>query len=119
MSQQSQGIQTLLEAEKEGAKIVQKARDYRVQKLKEARSQAEQEIKEYKASKDQEFQKFEQSRAGTTQTSQVAIDKETEEKLKNIDTAFQKNKDKVLKMISDRVMLVNVELHRNLKKVES
>ena len=72
----SQGIQTLLEAEKEAAKVVQKARQcklrsfpssnvvlmtlpYRVQKLKDARSEAAKEIEQYKDSKEQEFKKFE------------------------------------------------------------
>jgi ATP synthase subunit G len=60
----SQGIQTLLEAEKEAAKVVQKARQYRVQKLKDARSEAAKEIEEYKASKDAEFKKFESEVSG-------------------------------------------------------
>jgi V-type H+-transporting ATPase subunit G len=36
----SQGISTLLEAEKEASKVVQKARQYRIQRLKDARTEA-------------------------------------------------------------------------------
>jgi V-type H+-transporting ATPase subunit G len=36
----TQGISTLLDAEKEASKIVQKARQYRIQRLKDARTEA-------------------------------------------------------------------------------
>lgn len=82
-TQQSQGIQTLLEAEKEAAKVVQKARQCtslivthhiprcpsshrdcalssdRVQKLKDARSEAAKEIEAYKVQKQKEYEAYE------------------------------------------------------------
>ncbi|CAL1714720.1 unnamed protein product [Somion occarium] len=116
-TQQSQSIQTLLEAEKEAAKVVQQARQYRVQRLKEARTQASKEINEYRQSKEQEFKAFEASHAGSIQTVQAAIDKETEVKRAEITKQYQQNKDKVVKKLLDRVVLVEPELHRNLKKV--
>ncbi|KAI1796642.1 H+-ATPase G subunit-domain-containing protein [Ganoderma leucocontextum] len=117
-AQQSQSIQTLLEAEKEAAKVVQQARQYRVQRLKDARSEAAKEIEEYKKSKEQEFKAFEQSHVGNTQTVQAQIDKETEAKQKDIRAAYDSNKDHVVQKLLDRVVLVKPELHRNLKKVE-
>ncbi|KAJ6581374.1 H+-ATPase G subunit-domain-containing protein [Mycena capillaripes] len=118
-AQQSHGIQTLLEAEKEAAKIVQQARQYRVQKLKDARSEASKEIEEYKKAKEDEFKAFESSHAGTTSNAQTAVDKETEVSLKNITDSFNKNKDQVVTKLLDRVVLVKPELHRNLKKVQA
>ncbi|KAI0792119.1 H+-ATPase G subunit-domain-containing protein [Abortiporus biennis] len=118
-TQQSQSIQTLLEAEKEAAKVVQQARQYRVQKLKDARTQATKEIEEYRKQKEQEFKAFEASHAGNTQNVQVAIDKETDVKRKEIAEAYKKNKEEVVKKLLDRVVLVKPELHRNLKKVQS
>ncbi|KAI0923805.1 hypothetical protein AcW1_006667 [Taiwanofungus camphoratus] len=115
-AQQSQSIQTLLEAEKEAAKVVQQARQYRVQKLKDAQSQATKEIEEYKKAKEAEFRAFEASHAGTNQTAQAAIDKETEVKKKEIGEAYYQNKDQVVQKLLDRVVLVNPELHRNLQK---
>ncbi|KAK0488763.1 H+-ATPase G subunit-domain-containing protein [Armillaria novae-zelandiae] len=115
-AQQSQGIQTLLEAEKEAAKIVQQARQYRVQKLKDARSEASKEIEAYKKAKEEEFKAFEASHAGTTSSAQASIDKETDIKLKSITDSFNANKDQVVKKLLDRVVLVKPELHRNLKK---
>ncbi|KZP11482.1 V-type ATPase [Athelia psychrophila] len=118
-AQQSQGIQTLLEAEKEAAKIVQQARQYRVQKLKDARSEASKEIEEYKKSKEQEFKSFESSHAGTTSNAQTTVDKETDVKLQGITDSYNLNKDAVVKKLLDRVVLVSPELHRNLTKVEA
>jgi len=116
-AQHSQGIQTLLEAEKEAAKIVQQARQYRVQRLKDARTEANKEIEEYRKSKDAEFKDFESSHAGTTSNAQSAVDKETDVKLETITNAYDENKEQVVKKLLDRVVLVKPELHRNLKKV--
>ncbi|KAL0953603.1 hypothetical protein HGRIS_004811 [Hohenbuehelia grisea] len=118
-AQQSQGIQTLLEAEKEAAKIVQQARQYRVQKLKDARSEATKEIEAYKKAKEDEFKAFEASHAGTTSSAQTVIDKETEVNLQQITDSYQQHKDDVVKKLLDRVVLVKPELHRNLKKLGS
>lgn len=54
--------------------------------------------------------------AGTNQTAQAAIDKETEVKKKEIGEAYYQNKDQVVQKLLDRVVLVNPELHRNLQK---
>ncbi|KAG8755568.1 H(+)-transporting V1 sector ATPase subunit G [Serendipita sp. 396] len=66
MAAHSQGIQTLLEAEKEAAKVVQQARQYRTQKLKDARSEAAKDLETYKAQKDNELKAFEQKVSWTT-----------------------------------------------------
>ncbi|TDL24075.1 V-type ATPase [Rickenella mellea] len=118
-AQQSQGIQTLLEAEKEAAKVVQQARQYRVQRLKDARTEATKEIEEYKKLKEREYQEFESSRHGTTQSTQSAVDKETDGKLTEITAAYEKSKAAVVVKLLNRVVLVKPELHRNLKKLES
>ncbi|KAH9924791.1 H+-ATPase G subunit-domain-containing protein [Fomitopsis serialis] len=118
-AQQSQSIQTLLEAEKEAAKTVQQARQYRVQKLKDARAQAAKEIEQYKRQKEDEFKAFEASHAGSTQTAQAAVDQETVVKLQEITDAYNENKDQVVKKLLDRVVLVKPELHRNLKKAQA
>ncbi|KAL8735350.1 MAG: hypothetical protein Q9166_000895 [cf. Caloplaca sp. 2 TL-2023] len=58
-AQNSKGIQTLLDAEREAQKIVQKAREYRSKRVKDARSEAQKEIEDYRKQKEEEFQKFE------------------------------------------------------------
>jgi len=118
-AQQSQGITTLLEAENEAAKIIQQARQYRIQKLKDARSEALKEIEEYKKTKDAEFKAFESSHAGSTSDAQTAVDKETEAKLQTITASYKQNKPQVVQKLLDRVVLVKPELHRNLRKIEN
>jgi V-type H+-transporting ATPase subunit G len=53
--------------------------------------------------------------AGTTSTTQVALDKATDIKLKEIDAIFKKKKDDVVNSLLARATLVHPELHRNLK----
>ena len=49
---------------------------------------------------------------------QATVDKETEAKLRAISQQYENNKDAVVKKLLDRVILVQPELHRNLKKLE-
>lgn len=58
-AQNTASIQTLLEAEKDAQQIVEKARQYRTQRLKDARSEAQKEIDTYKSKKEQEFKDYE------------------------------------------------------------
>ncbi|KAG9822514.1 hypothetical protein KCU86_g16581, partial [Aureobasidium melanogenum] len=57
-AQNSAGIQTLLDAEREAQKIVQQAREYRTKRVKDARSEAQKEIDEYRNKKEEEFKQF-------------------------------------------------------------
>ncbi|KZT59496.1 V-type ATPase [Calocera cornea HHB12733] len=117
MSSQSQSIQTLLDAEKEAAKVVQQARQYRTQRLKDARSEADKEIADYRKQKDEEFKRFEAERSGSTQSVQTSIDKDTELKIAAINEAFEKNREAVVKKLLERVVEVHPEMHRNITKV--
>lgn len=101
--------------------------------------EANKEIEAYKAQKEREFKAYEKSvrtilsawhngfhtdsrgpqHAGNTQNVQATVDKETDGKLAAISQQFDKNKDKVVKKLLDRVILVQPELHRNLKKVDA
>lgn len=58
-AQNTASIQTLLEAEKEAQQIVEKARQYRTQRVKDARSEAQKEIEKYKAKKEAEYKEYE------------------------------------------------------------
>jgi len=113
---QSRGIQTLLEAEKEAAKVVQEARQYRVQRLKEARTQAQKEIEAYAGLKNAEFEKIEEKTKGLIDKAQAAVDRDIKIKLLAVGEAFGKNKDAVAQKLLDRVVLVEPKLHRNLTK---
>jgi V-type H+-transporting ATPase subunit G len=107
----------------------------RVRRLKDARTEADGEIEAYRNAKEQEFSAFQSSvsfcsdrlrrthllgvpfqHAGSTQDAQSVIDKDTEEKLDQITDAYNTHKDDVLGKLLDRVVLVQPELHRNLRK---
>ncbi|CAE6464993.1 unnamed protein product [Rhizoctonia solani] len=113
----SSQVQRLLEAEKEAAKIVQEARQYRTQRLKDARTEAAKDIEAYKRQKEDEFESLEGQRAGNTSNAQEAVDKDTEAKIATINDAYGKQKDAVVQKLLDRVVLVQPELHRNLTKL--
>ncbi|KAI9620831.1 hypothetical protein H4Q26_013501 [Puccinia striiformis f. sp. tritici PST-130] len=80
-AQQSQGIQALLDAEKEAARIVEKAREYRSQKLKDARGEAAKEIESLKSKREEEFKEFEQQHSGNTDSQQKVLEEETKQKV--------------------------------------
>ncbi|GAN01190.1 v-type ATPase [Mucor ambiguus] len=103
----SQGINTLLDAEREASKIVQKAKQYRVQRLKDARSEAAKEIEELKAQKNTEYQDFVAQHSGQSDQSLGKVDQETEAKIEEIRAAASnKKQDAVDKMIK---AITNVE----------
>ena len=54
-----------------------------------------------------------------TSTSQTTIDSDKDEQLKTLDAAVKKNGPDVVEKIVSRVLQVNPELHRNLKKVDA
>ncbi|KAF9434455.1 H(+)-transporting V1 sector ATPase subunit G [Entomortierella beljakovae] len=111
----STGIQTLLEAEKEAAKIVQKARQYRVQRLKDARAEAATEIEELKAGKNDAFKNFEQEHAGSSDQTTHRVEVETEQKRVEIEAAFSKNKGDVLVRLLETVYSVEPKIHINAR----
>ncbi|OHW99406.1 v-type ATPase [Colletotrichum incanum] len=92
-AQNSAGIQTLLDAEREASKIVQKVRTKRV---KEARDEAKKEIEAYRNSKEEEFKKFESEHSQGNKAAEDEANKEAEGKIKEIKDAGKKSQDKVV-----------------------
>jgi hypothetical protein len=54
--------------------------------------------------------------AGTTSNAQSLVDQETEVKLLSISASYEQNMDAVVEKLLKRVVLVEAELHRNVKK---
>ncbi|KAF2093433.1 vacuolar ATPase [Rhizodiscina lignyota] len=92
-AQNSAGIQTLLDAERDAQKIVQKDRTKRV---KDARSEAQKEIEDYRKQKDDEFKSFENEHTSGNKKAEEDADKETEGKLKEIKEIGSKSGQKVV-----------------------
>jgi len=95
-AQNSAGIQTLLDAEREASKIVQQAREYRTKRVREARDEAKKEIDAYRQSKEDEFKKFESEHSAGNQQAEDEANKEADEKIKEIKAAGQKNQSQVV-----------------------
>ncbi|KAF4785019.1 V-type ATPase [Colletotrichum paranaense] len=95
-AQNSAGIQTLLDAEREASKIVQKAREFRTKRVKEARDEAKKEIEAYRNSKEDEFKKFESEHSQGNKAAEDEANKEAEGKIKEIQGAGKKSQDKVV-----------------------
>ncbi|GFP54489.1 V-type proton ATPase subunit G [Trichoderma asperellum] len=99
-AQNSAGIQTLLDAEREASKIVQKVRTKRV---KEARDEAKKEIADYKASKEDEFKKFEAEHSKGNEAAEQEANKEAEKQIAVIKEAGKKNQETVVKNLLQAV----------------
>jgi V-type H+-transporting ATPase subunit G len=57
-TQNSTGIQTLLDAERDASQIIQQAREFRTKRVKEARDEARQEVTSYQRTKESSFKDF-------------------------------------------------------------
>ncbi|KAL6714054.1 hypothetical protein ACLMJK_008548 [Lecanora helva] len=101
-AQNSKGIQTLLDAEREAQKIVQKDRSKRV---KDAKNEAQKEIEDYRKQKDAEFKEFEKKHTSGNKQAEEDASKDADEQLKAIREAGNKKGDQViedlLKMVTD------------------
>ncbi|KAL2055734.1 hypothetical protein ABVK25_003978 [Lepraria finkii] len=95
-AQNSKGIQTLLDAEREAQKIVQKAREYRSKRVKDAKNEAQKEIEEYRKQKDDEFKEFEKKHTSGNKNPEEDASKDADEQLKTIKEAGNKTGDKVI-----------------------
>ncbi|KAK6338973.1 H(+)-transporting V1 sector ATPase subunit G [Orbilia brochopaga] len=117
-AQNSQGIQTLLNAEQEAQKIVQKARAYRVQRVKDARAEAQKEIEEYRQKKEEEFGRFEAEHSGINAQAERDAEREIEGKLAEIAQAGKKNRDQVIKDLIAAVTTIKPQPHVNSKPAQ-
>ncbi|PRT53170.1 V-type proton ATPase subunit G [Wickerhamiella sorbophila] len=103
----SPGIQTLLAAEQKAQDIVQKARQYRSERLKASKADALKEVEEYKQKKEAEFA----SSSTNEQVSANQLNEDAEKAAQAQIEAVQKqgaaSKDKVIKMLVERVTAPN------------
>ncbi|CEG64834.1 Putative V-type ATPase, G subunit [Rhizopus microsporus] len=112
----SQGINTLLDAEREAAKIVQKAKQYRVQRAKEARSEAAKEIENIKAQKNEEYQNFiAQVYLFWTILTLGKVDEETEAKIQEIRKAAAEKKQDAIELMLKSIISVDPKPHVNAR----
>ncbi|KAH8431148.1 uncharacterized protein LDX57_008807 [Aspergillus melleus] len=108
-AQNSAGIQTLLDAEREAQKIVQQAREYRTKRVRDAKSEAQKEIEEYKNQKEAEFKKFEAEHSSGYKKAEEDSNKEAEVKLQEIKQAGNSKGSKVVDDLIHAVVEVKPE----------
>ncbi|KAJ5804352.1 uncharacterized protein N7518_000655 [Penicillium psychrosexuale] len=111
-AQNSAGIQTLLDAEREAQKIVQKDR---TQRIRDAKSEAQKEIEEYKKQKEEEYKKFETEHSSGYKVAEAEADKEGEVKLQEIKEAGKKHGEKVVANLIRVTTDVKPEVPENIK----
>ncbi|KAK4149649.1 H+-ATPase G subunit-domain-containing protein [Chaetomidium leptoderma] len=103
-AQNSAGIQTLLDAEREASKIVQK---YRTKRVREARDEAKKEIEAYRANKEAEYKDFEAQHSHGNKQAEDEADKEADAKIKEIRESGQKGQDQVISNLLSAVFDVH------------
>ncbi|KAM5432845.1 H(+)-transporting V1 sector ATPase subunit G [Microsporum canis] len=115
-AQNSAGIQTLLDAEREAQKIVQDAREYRTKRIKDAKTEAQKEIEDYKKHKEEEFRKFEAEHSSGNKKAENEANKDAEAQLLEIKKSGQGKGDKVVDDLIKAVLDVNPQVPEKLVK---
>ncbi|KAJ4365458.1 hypothetical protein N0V95_000393 [Ascochyta clinopodiicola] len=105
-AQNSAGIQTLLDAERDAQKIVQQDRTKRV---KDARSEAQKEIEEYKKEKEAEYQKFDKEHSSGNKKAEDDAKKDTDAKVKEVEDLGNKSGSKVVEQLITAVTNANTK----------
>ncbi|KAI9798631.1 MAG: hypothetical protein M1825_005055 [Sarcosagium campestre] len=116
-AQNSAGIQTLLDAEREAQRIVKQeipssaltVKD-RTKRVKDARSEAQKEIEDYRKEKDEEFKKFEAEHSSGNKKAEADADQDAESKIKEIKASGGKSGKKVVDDLLQAVTNVEPEV---------
>ncbi|KAL3432489.1 H+-ATPase G subunit-domain-containing protein [Aspergillus tetrazonus] len=108
-AQNSAGIQTLLDAEREAQKIVQQAREYRTKRIRDAKAEAQKEIEEYRKQKEEEFRKFEAEHSSGFKKAEDDANKEAEVKLEEIKKDGKEKGPKVVEKLIHALVDVKPE----------
>ncbi|EDN07912.1 vacuolar ATPase [Histoplasma capsulatum] len=109
-AQNSAGIQTLLDAEREAQKIVQN----RTKRIKDARTEAQNEIEEYRQRKEEEFRKFEAEHSSGNKVAEDEANKEAEMKVQEIKNIGKKKGGQVIGDLIHAVTDVNPQVPQKL-----
>ena len=106
MASQSQGIQQLLQAEKQA----HKRKNWRLKQAKEAQA----EIEQYRL-QGEEFKAKEAEALGSHGSCSSEVEKETREKMTVLQNYFEQNRDEVLDNLLAFVCDIRPEIHENYR----
>ncbi|KAG4074204.1 hypothetical protein HA402_015507 [Bradysia odoriphaga] len=116
MTNQSQGIQQLLAAEKVAADKVGEARKRKTRRLKQAKDEATEEIEKYRQERERQFKDFETQHVGSREGVANRIDKDAKLKLEEMTRALASNKEAVIKDVLRLVYDIEPKLHKNYRQ---
>mmetsp|Transcript_50787 Transcript_50787/g.124776 ORF Transcript_50787/g.124776 Transcript_50787/m.124776 type:complete len:115 (+) Transcript_50787:60-404(+) len=108
----SETIQTLLEAEKEAATVVERARKEREARIKQAAVEAEAEINAYRATKEAEYKAEVEKYQGSSGDSAKQIAADTERLIKETSTGAAQKRDEVISMLVKFVTTVDTSYEK-------
>jgi len=108
MAQNRQGIEQLMEAERQAADLIATARLLKKQRKTQADQDALMEIDGYKQKKSQEFDMIAQAGAGGQDENLAALAADAKEVCNRLDSEFQANRDRttdmLVKMVSNGLL---------------
>lgn len=106
MSQKTQGVQALLEAERKAAEIVQGARDYRTKVLREARDDAKKLIEQKRQEAEASYKKYASENDTGSKSAEESANQEVTKRVSVMEEALSKSKDTVSKELLQAVLTV-------------
>lgn len=109
----SQGIQVILDAEKDATKIVQAARKYRIERLKAARAEALAEIEELKRHKMEEYAAYERQVLSTLDQAGTDVKLRIESQLRETEEKAKQHKKQIVALLLEKVLSVKPQPHQN------
>lgn len=113
-TQNSQGIQILLEAEREADKIVQNGSLYRTQRIKDAKLEAAKEVEALKLSKMKELSEYEKQHAASLEQIISEDEENTKKRIEESKLLFEKSKERVANMLLQAVSNAQPNIHANI-----
>ncbi|KAM3139467.1 hypothetical protein pb186bvf_008492 [Paramecium bursaria] len=107
-------VDELLKAEEEANQTIKQAQKEREKKIKDAKVAADQEIVIFRQEEEKRYQAEVTKRFGNVKEEEE-LERKTQEELKKIEADYEANKAKVIEMLVQRVINVELEIPRVVK----
>ena len=114
MADYNSGLKRLLEAEQRANKIIQEAEEKRSQTISQARVAAEKDLADLRDQKEAEYK----AHHIDTTTEKKELEDRTRREIEKIYRDYEDNKEKVIELLIERIMKVDIQVPRNLKRRE-
>ena len=114
MADYNSGLKRLLEAEQRANRIIQEAEEKRSQTISQARVAAEKDLADLRDQKEAEYR----AHHIDTTAEKSELDARTRVEIEKIYRDYERNKEKVIELLIERIMKVDIQVPRNLRKRE-